>query len=66
MPGLEATPEYRFFGIARADIEARARTTLPVLVNGSVPVGQRFLGYVAHEHAVLAGLRYRFDTGPGL
>lgn len=66
IPGLEATLEYRFFGTARADIEARARTTLPTLVNGSVPAGQRLLGFVAHENIVLVGLRYRFDADFGL
>lgn len=66
MPGLEATLEYRFFGTARADIEARARTTLAVLVNGSVPAGQKLLGFVVHENTVLIRLRYRFDADLGL
>ena len=61
--GLELTGEYRFTGLARADIPVSFTGLGNNLVNGKVPAGSTRDGFVARDNAILIGLRYRFGAG---
>jgi opacity protein-like surface antigen len=62
-PGLDLTLEYRFFGMARADIPVTRTTTTGDLVNGIVPSNATRNGFEILDNALLIGLRYTFG-GP--
>ncbi|MDR3530445.1 MAG: outer membrane beta-barrel protein [Rhodopila sp.] len=61
LPGLEATLEYRFFGMARADVPVdRMAANQTNLINGAVPSFATHNGFEVHDNAILIGLRYTF------
>jgi opacity protein-like surface antigen len=61
-PGLQLTFEYRFFGVARADVPVTRATTTGDLVNGMLPSSHTHDGFEVHDSAVLIGLRYAFGA----
>lgn len=61
LPGLEATLEYRFFGMARADVPVdRVAANQTNTVNGAIASFATHNGFEVHDNAMLIGLRYRF------
>ena len=62
LPGLDATLEYRFFGMARADVPVSRIATGGNTVNGVVPSLETRNGFETRDNAVLIGLRYAFDA----
>ena len=61
VPGLEATLEYRFFGMARADVPVdRVGISQAGLLGGVAPSGSAHSGFEFRDNAMLIGLRYRF------
>ena len=60
LPGLEATFEYRFFGMTRADVPVDRIATSPTnTLNGAVPSASTHNGFEYRNNAMLIGLRYR-------
>jgi OmpA-OmpF porin, OOP family len=62
VPGLAFTLEYRFFGMARADIPVTRVTTTGDLVNGVLPSNETRNGFVVTDNAALVGMRYTFGV----
>jgi OOP family OmpA-OmpF porin len=61
VPGLEATLEYRFFGMTRSDVPVdRIATNQTNTINGTVPSIATHNGFDFRDNAMLIGLRYRF------
>ena len=61
LPGLEATLEYRFFGMARADVPVERMAANPTnTINGTVPSLATHNGFDYRNNTMLIGLRYRF------
>jgi OOP family OmpA-OmpF porin len=61
IPGLDATVEYRFFGMARADVPV-TRTLISGPFAGAT--GSTHNSFETMDHAVLIGLRYAFGAPP--
>jgi len=64
IPGLEATLEYRFFGMARADVPTSAVATNGQIINGATPAGHAHRGFETVDNSVVIGLRYHFGVAP--
>jgi len=62
LPGLDATLEYRFFGMARADVSVTRTAAGGNTVNGIVPSSETRNGFEARDDVLLVGLRYAFGT----
>lgn len=60
LPGLDATLEYRFFGMARADVSVTRTAAGGNTVNGTVPSSETRNGFETRDDALLIGLRYEF------
>jgi OOP family OmpA-OmpF porin len=61
LPGLEATVEYRFFGMMRADVPVdRVAANTTNTINGAIPSASTHNGFDARDNAILIGLRYSF------
>lgn len=61
LPGLEATLEYRFFGMSRADVPVdRVGLSQTNLAGGAAPSSSVHNGFEFRDNAMLIGLRYRF------
>jgi opacity protein-like surface antigen len=59
-PGLAFTLEYRFFGMAGANVPITRATTTGDLVNGAHPSSTSRNGFNVLDNAVLIGVRYQF------
>jgi outer membrane protein OmpA-like peptidoglycan-associated protein len=65
LPGLSATLEYRFFGMASADVPVnRVSIATGDTVNGVQPSSSTHNGFTEANHAILIGLRYSFGSPP--
>jgi hypothetical protein len=62
VPGLDLTFEYRFFGMARADVPVTRTTTTGDLINGVLPSSATHNGFDVMDNALLIGVRYTFGT----
>ena len=58
--GLHLTMEYRFFGMARADVAVNRTAAGGNLVNGAVPSSSTRNGFEIRDNAILIGLLYTF------
>jgi OOP family OmpA-OmpF porin len=59
IPGLTLTAEYRFFGMAEADVSvSRMAANSTNLVNGATPSASTHNGFTEEDSAILIGLRY--------
>jgi OOP family OmpA-OmpF porin len=65
LPGLSATLEYRFFGMASTDVPVnRVSTAVGDTVNGVIPSAATGNRFIVADHAILIGLRYSFGAPP--
>jgi len=62
VPNLDMTFEYRFFGMARADIPVTRVGTTGLRVNGTLLANVTRNGFEVHDHAIAIGLRYTFGA----
>ena len=62
LPGLDLTLEYRFFGMARADIPVSRVATGNFVINGAIPSSHTHNGFEVHNNTLAVGLRYAFDA----
>jgi OOP family OmpA-OmpF porin len=61
LPGLDATVEYRFFGMMRADVPVnRVAANTTDTINGAIPSASTHNSFDARDNAILIGLRYSF------
>jgi OOP family OmpA-OmpF porin len=60
LPGLDATLEYRFFGMARADVSVTRTAAGGNTFNGTGPSLETRNGFETRDDALLIGLRYEF------
>jgi opacity protein-like surface antigen len=63
VPGLSATLEYRFFGMARTDVSID-RVSTTSTVNGVLPSSSLHTGFLETDQSILIGLRYAFGSAP--
>ncbi len=64
VPGLSATLEYRFFGMASPDVPINRVTTTGDTVNGITPSNFTHNRFIVADQAILIGLRYSFGRPP--
>jgi hypothetical protein len=57
IPGPDATLEYRFFGMARANVPVTRVTTTRDLGNGVLPSSETRNGFEIGDHVLLVGVR---------
>lgn len=62
LPGLEMTAEYRYFGMARADVPVNRVALTTDTVNGAIPSNATRNGFEVQDSAVLLGVRYTFGA----
>jgi OOP family OmpA-OmpF porin len=62
LPGLDLTVEYRFFGMARADVPISRVSTTGLVVNGAIPSSATRNGFDVQDNAIAFGLRYAFGA----
>jgi hypothetical protein len=60
IPGAKLTAEYRYFGMARADVPVTRVASGGNLVNGVVPSVSTHNGFITADHIFMLGLRYNF------
>jgi OOP family OmpA-OmpF porin len=62
LPGLDLTVEYRYFGMARADVSVSRVSTTGLVVNGAIPSSHTNNGFEVHDNAIAFGVRYAFGA----
>jgi OOP family OmpA-OmpF porin len=64
LPGLSATVEYRFYGMASPDVPIGRVATTADVANGLVGSASSHNRFVVADHSILIGLRYSFGAPP--